>query len=267
MPSLLLDTPELAATYDDVSDKQFAHGKLLLAALALKPGERVLDIGCGTGRLGAYAASDLVGPTGSVDGVDPLDHRIAIARRRASPNHRVAVAGSEDLGLFADATFDAVWLNSVYHWLPRKQPTLREARRVLKPGGRIGISVASRERPHDQHVVLKEVLRAQGVPGPKGSAPHKVTAAQLARQLEDAGFLVDEIRLRTFTDVFPDAQAVIAFNRSSSFGNFLDEHAPATRELLLAAFAEALERRRAADGIVLRRNLLFAVASVPAARP
>lgn len=262
MPSLALDTPQLAERYDLVSDKQYEHGKLLLESLQLRPGERVLDIGCGTGRLGEYAARRLVGPTGTVAGIDPLPHRIAIAAKRASPNHQTQVGRSDDLGAFAAGTFDAAWLNSVYHWLPEKLPTLREARRVLKAGGRIGISVASRERPHDIQGVLAEVLAGIGLAGgPGGSTPHRVSAAELAGQLEEAGFLVDDLRLRTFVDVFPDVQAVFDFNDSSSFGNFLAEHPAEVRERARSALAAALERRRSGPGIVLHRRLLFAVAT------
>jgi len=75
--SLDLDSPELAATYDQVSVRQFNHGKVLIGALGIKPGERVLDVGCGTGRLGAYVAG-LVAPAGSVVGVDPLPLRVAL---------------------------------------------------------------------------------------------------------------------------------------------------------------------------------------------
>ena len=78
--SLELDSPELAATYDETSLRQFNHGKLLIAALRPRPGERVLDVGCGTGRLGAYVA-DLVAPDGEVVGIDPLPLRIDLAAR------------------------------------------------------------------------------------------------------------------------------------------------------------------------------------------
>lgn len=262
MPSLTLDTPQLAETYDVVSDKQYEHGKLLIDALKIRPGDRVLDIGCGTGRLGEYVAQTQVGPTGQVIGIDPLPHRIELARKRASPNHRAEVGVSDDLKTFADASFDIAYLNSVYHWLPKKLPTLLEARRVLKPGGRIGISVASLERPHDQQLVLDETLRTLGVTRLRGgSTPHKVTAGQLARQLEDGGFLVDEIKLRTFADVFPDTDAVLAFSESSSFGNFLAEYPPEIRDRAVAAYRAALEKRRTPQGIVLHRRLLFAVAT------
>src|SRR5688572_32723923 len=79
--SLGLDSEELASTYERVSTRQFNHGKLLIAALAPRPGERGLDIGCGTGRLGDYVAG-LVAPDGEVVGVDPLPLRIDIAARK-----------------------------------------------------------------------------------------------------------------------------------------------------------------------------------------
>ena len=262
MTSLTLDTPALAETYDVVSDKQYEHGKLLLEALGIQPGHRVLDVGCGTGRLGEYVAANLVGARGVVVGIDPLPHRIDIARRRASPNHRTEVGNSSNLRAFPDASFDIVYLNNVYHWLPEKLPTLFEARRVLKPGGRIGISVASRERPHDVQLILREVGKNAGIGRDfGGSAPYRVTAGQLTRQLEDGGFLIDEIRLHTFTDVFPDAAAVVAFNLSSSFGNFLSDLPDGIRQAALEDFTRQLNERRGAEGIVLKRRLLFAVAT------
>jgi arsenite methyltransferase len=75
------DSPELAAAYQEVSTHQFEHGKLLIDALNLSNGQRVLDIGAGTGRLGAYVAG-LVGPSGYVIGIDPLPLRIEIARSK-----------------------------------------------------------------------------------------------------------------------------------------------------------------------------------------
>jgi len=133
---------------------------------------------------------------------------------------------------------------------------------VLKKDGRIGISVASQERPHDVQVILREILHQHGVTRePGGSTPHRVSAAQLACQLEDGGFLVDEIRLRTFTDVFADPAAVIAFSLSSSFGNFLADLPEPLRRTVQDRFTDALERRRGSDGIVLKRRLLFVVAT------
>jgi ubiquinone/menaquinone biosynthesis C-methylase UbiE len=82
---LSLDTPALAASYDKVSLRQLEHGKELITALNISSGERVLDIGAGTGHLAAYVGR-IVGPSGLVVGIDPLPLRIEIAKSKASGN-------------------------------------------------------------------------------------------------------------------------------------------------------------------------------------
>jgi hypothetical protein len=96
--SLTLDSLELASTYDRVSKRQCKHRRLSSAALAAKTGERVLDIGRGTGRLGA-CATDRVAPDGEVIGVQPLPLRVAIA---AEIHSRFSAGGgrAEDLSRF-----------------------------------------------------------------------------------------------------------------------------------------------------------------------
>jgi len=85
-PSLLLDNSELARDYDRISATlQFQSGKRLVADLAIEPGERVLDVGCGTGLLAEHIA-DLVGPEGRVLGIDPLPLRIGLALAKARLN-------------------------------------------------------------------------------------------------------------------------------------------------------------------------------------
>ncbi|GGP27168.1 class I SAM-dependent methyltransferase [Silvimonas amylolytica] len=262
MTSLTLDTPELAQQYDEISDPQYEHGQFLLQALALKPGDKLLDIGAGTGRLSELVARHHVGPAGHVTALEPLPLRVAIARGRASANHTVEVGQGEDLSRFEDNQFDAVILNSVYHWLPDKARVLAESFRVLKPGGRIAISSAARERPHDIQQIISRILGQTGLGRSHaiGSTPYKVSFAELAKQLEHAGFLVDEIRIRRFADRFGDIQAVLDFSAASSFGNFLNEFLPEVRGKLLADIHDALVQYRQADGsLLLYRNLLFAV--------
>ncbi|WP_437638222.1 class I SAM-dependent methyltransferase [Sorangium sp. So ce854] len=262
MVSLARDSAALAETYDRVSDRQFNHGKLLIDDLQVSPGERVLDVGCGTGRLGAHVA-ELVGPSGEVVGVDPLPLRVALANSKGGPRFRASVGRAEDLSQFADGSFDVVFLNSVLHWLPEKLGPLREARRVLKRGGRLGISAAARERPHDVERVLEDVLSSLGLAGTaeaSGSTPHKVTSDALRSTLVLAGFSQPKLQIRTFTDHFEGTEDVIAFNMASSFGNFLSNFAPADAERVRTALEAELERRRAPEGIRLERHLIFAVA-------
>lgn len=107
---------------------------------ALRPGEHVLDAGCGTGVLTRLAA-EAVGATGRVVGIDPGPRMLAMARRNASAcGARVEfrLAAIEALP-FPDASFDAVLASLMLHHLPPgvKLAGLKEVYRVLKPGGRL----------------------------------------------------------------------------------------------------------------------------------
>jgi ubiquinone/menaquinone biosynthesis C-methylase UbiE len=112
-----------------------------MAALArLKAGESVLDVGCGTGTL-AITAKRLVGPQGTVHGIDASPEMIARARRKAAKAGVEVIfenAVAESLP-FSDARFDVVFTSMMLHHLPgeARRQCLREIRRVLKPGGRL----------------------------------------------------------------------------------------------------------------------------------
>jgi SAM-dependent methyltransferase len=102
--------------------------------LALKPGERVLDVGSGPGFLAAEMAED-VGPDGSVVGVDPSDSMLALARGQAA-NVEFRAGGAGDLPV-ADGSFDVVVSTQVLEYVEDIAGALAEARRVLRPGGRL----------------------------------------------------------------------------------------------------------------------------------
>jgi ubiquinone/menaquinone biosynthesis C-methylase UbiE len=134
-----------AARYDFLAwlltrGREGAFRERLLALAALKPGESVLDIGCGTGTL-AIAATRHVGPTGAVHGIDASRPMITRATRKASKAGVRAVfhvAAAERLP-FPDARFDIVLSTLMLHHLPRKtrEQCAVETRRVLRPGGRV----------------------------------------------------------------------------------------------------------------------------------
>src|SRR5262245_16398171 len=125
-PKLDQDSEELARDYERVSQgRQFQSGRRLVQALRLASGERVLDVGCGTGLLAAHMA-DLVGPAGHVLGIDPLPLRIALADAKVRPNLAFRVASAYDLSFIAGESFDVVVLNAVLHWLAEKTGPMRE---------------------------------------------------------------------------------------------------------------------------------------------
>jgi ubiquinone/menaquinone biosynthesis C-methylase UbiE len=130
--------------------------------LQVRPGERVLDVGCGPGRL-AMVFAERVAPAGSVDGIDAAAEMInrasARARRRGMPV-AFQVALAQQLP-FVDATFDAVACTLALHHVADDDQlnAVKEMYRVLKPGGRLLIA-EFRKAPG--HHLLRLRRRAYG---------------------------------------------------------------------------------------------------------
>ncbi|MGH9039184.1 MAG: methyltransferase domain-containing protein [Acidimicrobiia bacterium] len=110
--------------------------RVVLEALALEPGERVIDIGTGPGFV-ALEMAGVVGPTGAVLAIDTAEGMLALAARRLADRPWVVVQTGDATKLPAeDATFDAAVSVQVYEFIADVAVPVGEMARVLCPGGR-----------------------------------------------------------------------------------------------------------------------------------
>ncbi|KAK1991700.1 methyltransferase domain-containing protein [Colletotrichum falcatum] len=259
------DTAELAKGYTLVNDTQYATGLFLLDKLAVTPGERVLDVGCGPGNITAHIA-DLVasggGGGGIVVGVDPSPERIALAGQLARPSLEFHVGRAEDLSRFADASFDVIYVNSTFHWVQDQPAAAAEFARVLRPGGRLGISGGSGDFVAVHEVIKVDVLsRAPYRDYPdRGSGPKFLKRAELEGILGTAGFGERRIVVNRIVKTAKDGYAMIDWLDTSSsgktYGGIPLEMRPQAREEMKLEW----DKHTTDEGIKMDMELLVTVA-------
>jgi arsenite methyltransferase len=140
---------ELLERVPETSCESFAGVANPFALGWLSIGEDVLDVGCGAG-MDSLIAAQMVGPTGSVTGIDMTPEMIAKARRSVAETGLgtvTIVEGSAERLPFADASFDVVISNGVIDLIPDKDAVFSEITRVLRPGGRIQLADVTIQRP------------------------------------------------------------------------------------------------------------------------
>jgi len=160
---------------------------------ALGPGDRILDLGCGSGT-DAFCAGATVGETGHVIGVDFTEAQIARARSVAEchgiANVRFARASIDDLP-FEDGSFDVVISNGAINLSPVKHLVFAEAARVLRPGGRLAISDIVSSTPLKESTRRNTELWAACVAG-------AIPTSAYREELVAAGFTITDERRNAY---------------------------------------------------------------------
>jgi len=171
---------EFAATIGFAGFRRRIYDDLVTLSGA-KPGDRVLDVGCGTGYLTRRAAH-AVTPGGHVVGVDPSPPVIDYATRTAPPNCTFHLATAEAIPE-PDAAFDVVMSSlAIHHLPPQHRPTaFHEMHRVLRPGGHL--LIADFRPPRNR--LANHLIGALS-----GHAMQHNPIEQFAQLITDAGFRI-----------------------------------------------------------------------------
>lgn len=142
------DEPLLAGVPEE-SIESFAGTGNPFSMGALKPGENVVDVGCGAG-IDSLIAARMVAPAGKVIGVDMTPAMLSKAdgaRQKAGVTNLEFKDGYGEQLPLADGWADAVISNGVFNLMPDKLAALKEMSRVLKPGGRLQLADILVDRP------------------------------------------------------------------------------------------------------------------------
>jgi len=163
----------------------------LVDLLAPQPGERLLDLACGTGDP-ARALASAVGPTGLVVATDPIAEMAAAAATNTPDHVQVARSRAERLP-FPDAAFDGLTCRFGAMFVDEPDAFASELLRVLRPGGRCVLVVWGAEAANPYFTLTGDALDKAGAPPAEISRPEKTVfewaePSTLANVLRSAGF-------------------------------------------------------------------------------
>jgi ubiquinone/menaquinone biosynthesis C-methylase UbiE len=187
-----------ATTYNNASDhfddSPLAFwgitGRRTVERLHLMPGSSVLDVGCGTGA-SALPAAEIVGPSGSVLGVDLAEKLLEKARMKATQRHldnvKFRLADMMTLG-FPDHSFDAVVSVFSIFFLPDMEAAIQELWRMVKPGGKLAITTWGPDFFEPAYAVWREAVRTMRPDLYNAFNPwDRITTPEQLRQLLERG--------------------------------------------------------------------------------
>lgn len=199
----------------------FAPGADVLIELAdLKSGEQVLDVACGTGIVARHAAPH-VGVRGRVTGLDMNEGMLEVAKKTSAdiqPAITWQRGDASDLP-FSDTAFDVVLCQQGLQFFPDRAAALREMRRVLKPEGRLAMSILRPIEHNPGWALLADVL--EGHIGPDAGAMMRspfasLSADDLRNLITGAGFREVTLTIGIGPVRYPTAEEFVRQEAASS---------------------------------------------------
>ena len=232
-----------AEQYHRVSGPQRSWGLRVLERLQPRPGERILDIGCGTGRLTSDMRARV--PSASILALDRSHAMLREAVKRADPAIPFLQADAARLPL-ADGLFDAVFSTATFHWVPDHPALFAEIHRVLVPGGRLVSQAGGGPNLSGLYARTADLARQDRLTDcfTDWSDPWTFAGVDDTRaRLEHAGFTDIDVWLEPAPTTFANANDYRAFVTTACLRHQLARLPDRDR----GAYVDALARRAARD--------------------
>jgi SAM-dependent methyltransferase len=222
-----------AGLYDDRHSFVWKLAIGVLELLNAQPGERILDLGCGTGHLTAKIAE-----TGAhAVGVDRSPEMIRQAKEKY-PSLKFEVMDAREIAL--DGNFDAVFSNATLHWIKEPERVIAGIEKALRPGGRFVAEFGGRGNTGQLLKAIGDAWQKLGIAGPVPQPWYYPTLAEYASALEQQGFEVTHATLFDRPTPLDDGTRGLRNWLNMFGGAFVAGLPAATRENLLAEIEREL---------------------------
>jgi trans-aconitate 2-methyltransferase len=222
--------------------------EMMIERLALRPDERIIDLGCGSGEntieLARRAEEALVE---GVDSSPAMIDRAAKLRAGLDPavSRRVTFTIGDMRDFSADAKYTVVFSNAALQWVEDHARVLASCRRALRPGGRLAVQV-----PANEHETAQATMHAMAADEPwrewlasvRTPSDRSVRApGEYATMLAGIGYADVDCRYHEFHHPMNGVEEVVEFSRATSLRPFIERLPPPKREPFIAELTRRLQ--------------------------
>ena len=250
-----------AEKYDSTHAPQIDAGMELIEMAAVKAGDSILDIGCGTGKLTVELARQA--SKGSVMGIDPSEEMLKKARSVSEEinNIKLFKVAAESMNFAGE--FDLVFSNSAFQWIKEQEKVTAMSYKALKKEGRIAVQLPAKDFCWAMMDNIHSAISANGIESvfSKMESPWRFPLKEeFAGFLKDAGFGNINVFYSDYKLLFESINDVLDWGVSAALRPFLAILPENKQERFKYAFAMGFENYRTEKGIEFDFRRLFALA-------
>jgi len=224
-----------ARTYDRVADPMTRWGAAVLDRLPLRGDERVLDAGCGSGRVTELLASRL--PDGQVVALDGSSRMVEAAHERLAPfGDRIEYVVADLLQPLPIAPVDAILSTATFHWVLDHRTLFANLAAVLRPGGRLVAQCGGRGNIARLDAILDELGH------PSTGVRHFADPVEEEALLRDTGFIDVRCWLQAEPTVIEPPDAMATYLRTVCLGPHLEQLPRASHDAFIAEVQRRMQK-------------------------
>ena len=234
--------PWSPAQYDRYADERRQPFFDLLALLEVRPGGRVVDLGCGTGELTRILHEQT--RARETLGLDSSAAMLAASGAHAGGGLSFATRDVSDFGAPAanDGTFDVVFSNACLQWIDDHDALFARIASTVAPGGQLAIQMPS-NHDHPSHLVAAEVARQAPFAAALAEGPRRSpvqSAAVYASMLFRHGFAERHVRLQVYGHELPSREDVVQWVKGTLLTHYERQLGPERWPRFLESYRERL---------------------------